>query len=91
MTRGSVRSVIAEYDPEARATYLALTDRPVARTVSVSDLVIVDIDDVGEPVGVEFALEPARVTNAMLTALVREFPALRPLVDDRSWLLTATS
>lgn len=83
--------MIAEYDPEARATYLALIDRAVARTVSVGDLIMVDVDDNGEPVGVEFALEPAHVTDAMLATLVREFPVLRPVADDRSWLLTATS
>jgi len=43
----------ATYDPEAEATYIYLNYRPVARTVSVSEFVNIDLADDGSAVGVE--------------------------------------
>lgn len=51
--------MIAEYDPDAKATNVALNDHVVARTVGVTDLVMVDGDAAGEPV---VALRRHRVT-----------------------------
>jgi uncharacterized protein YuzE len=45
--------VKATYDAECGATYVLLSDEPVARTVELSDLVHVDLDADGNPVGVE--------------------------------------
>ncbi len=42
-----------QYDAEAEACYLELSRRPLARTVHLDDGVMVDVDEAGEPVGVE--------------------------------------
>jgi uncharacterized protein YuzE len=57
-------------------------------TVSVSDLVMVDLSESGEPVGVEFAVPPSHITGEMLDRLVNAFPALKSLRDTDTWLLT---
>lgn len=76
------------YDIQAGATYVTLTEHKVARTVSVSDLVMVDLDDQGQPVGVEFVVPPAKITSKMLDRLSDRFPTLKNLHDTESWLLT---
>jgi uncharacterized protein YuzE len=43
----------ATYDAAARAHYVHLTERPVSRTVELSDSVMVDLDENGDVVGVE--------------------------------------
>ena len=43
-----------QYDALADACYLELNTSPVARTVHLADSVMVDMDEVGEPVGAEF-------------------------------------
>jgi len=74
--------MIVEYDREVGATYIGLLPkRAVARTVSVSDLVMVDLDADGEPIGVEFAVGPERVTAQMLDRAVERFPTLRVPLD----------
>lgn len=73
------------------ATYVQLADDTVKvrRTVSVSDLVMVDLDQDGEIVGVDFAVPPVAITDAMLGRLADAFPRpFKQLAHDRSWLLT---
>lgn len=41
-------------DADVNALYIRLTDRPVARTVEIEEMVLLDLDNRGEPVGVEF-------------------------------------
>lgn len=82
--------MIVSYDLEAGATYVELVvDAGLVRTVSVSDLVMVDVDKYGQPVGVEFAVPPARITGDMLAQLADRFPDLKALHDPHTWLLTA--
>lgn len=81
--------MLVTYDVEAGATYLELTDAEVARTVSVSDLVMVDLDARDEAIGVEFAVPPSKITAVMLDGLIEGFPHLKGLRDTDSWLLTA--
>jgi uncharacterized protein YuzE len=78
---GSGKMLIT-YDTEARATYLALRDAPVASTVSTPDpLVNVDLDQEGEPVGVEIDLPPnAKAFWSARKGLARQFPELRDVV-----------
>jgi uncharacterized protein YuzE len=45
--------VRAWYDPEADALEIRLNDHPVARTVAVTDLHMVDLDAEGRPVAIE--------------------------------------
>jgi uncharacterized protein YuzE len=74
MERSSLPMMLVTYDAEVGATYLKLADAVVARTVSVSDLVMVDLDNRGEAIGVEFAVPPSKITAVMLDRLAERFP-----------------
>jgi uncharacterized protein YuzE len=67
------------YDAGVGATYLKLADAVVARTVSVSDLVMIDLDARDEAIGVEFAVAPSKITVVMLARLAERFPHLKSL------------
>jgi len=41
------------FDSEVRALYLRFTDRPVTRSVELSETAYIDVYDRGEPVGLE--------------------------------------
>jgi uncharacterized protein YuzE len=69
--------MIIEQDVEAGAVYFALTDAPVARTVHVSDLIMVDVDENNHPVGVEFAMVPQQATWDQLGPLFNAYPELK--------------
>ena len=81
--------MLVTYDTEVGATYLKLADAVVARTVSVSDLVMVDLGARDEEIGVEFAVLPSKITVVMLDRLAERFPHLKSLRDTDAWLLTA--
>jgi uncharacterized protein YuzE len=42
------------FDEDANALYIALHEGQVARTIEITDMVYVDVDVHGTPVGVEF-------------------------------------
>ncbi len=75
------------YDPEARVTYVKWAIGEVARTAEIGDLMMVDVDEDGHPLGVEFLMAPTSVTQPMLEALVDAFPALKALSDMSKWVL----
>ncbi|MDO9498103.1 MAG: DUF2283 domain-containing protein [Nocardioides sp.] len=77
------------YDPAARATYVRLTDAKVVSTKDVTDLVMVDLDEHQEPVGVEFLTLPNRISADTLHQLADAYPSLKALVDTDRWLLPA--
>lgn len=66
-----------QYDAEADACYLELNTSPVARTVHLADSVMVDVDEVGEPVGVELLWAQDAIPLEALTLVVERFPFLR--------------
>lgn len=74
---------LAETDIETGATYVRLSSAPVASTRHVADLVMVDLDSQGEPVGVEFAGGQPDKEDAL--ALFNQFPSLKetlgPVLD----------
>ena len=72
----SVVEMKAQYDAEAEACYLEVSARPVARTVHLADGVMVDVDDAGEPVGVEFLWGRDEVSVEALTLVVERLPSL---------------
>lgn len=74
------------YSLAAGATYIQWTSNPVAHTVSVSDLVMVDLDADGQPVGVDFAVSPQKITDRMLTRVAERFPSLKGLLDRQTWM-----
>lgn len=82
--------MLVSYDVDAGATYVRLSSDDVARTAHVSDLVMVDLNEHGDPVGVEFVVPPAQVSDKMLWAVADRFESLKPLAADRSWLLTTS-
>lgn len=43
----------AEYDAEADAIYVRLSDRPLVRTIQIDDTRNIDVAEDGTPVGVE--------------------------------------
>lgn len=65
-----------QYDAAADACYLALDGGPVARTVHLADGVMVDVDEVGEPVGVELLWARDAIPVAALTLVIEHFPLL---------------
>lgn len=77
------------YDPDIGATYVEWADGAVERTVSVSDLVMVDVDREGAPVGVEFAVAPNRITDVMVSLLTDAFPVLKEKGHREDWLYTS--
>jgi uncharacterized protein YuzE len=72
----SVKDVNVQHDPQADACYLEMSDKPVVRTVLLSDGVMVDVDESGEPVGVEFLWARDDVPAEALTLVVQRFPSL---------------
>ncbi len=66
-----------QYDAEADPCYLELNTSPVARTVHLADSVMVDMDEVGEPVGAEFLWAQDAIPLEALTLVVERFPSLR--------------
>jgi uncharacterized protein YuzE len=86
--RGSVDTMMVTYTGDATYVYLTDVQPPVARTVSLSGLVMVDLDVDGQPVGVEFAVPPAKITDGMLHRVADRFPdQFKDLAANRSWLL----
>ena len=72
--------MLVEADTESGGVYFDLLDGAsvsVALTVHVADLVMVDLDDTGRPIGVEFAAEP---TEGEWAALESRYPDLRAML-----------
>ena len=51
-----VAALRVRYDAEADAMYLRLRDGSVADTVEIEQMVYVDVDDAGHPLGIEFVV-----------------------------------
>lgn len=82
--------MLVQYDTEAGATYVELVDEAaVARTVEVSDLVMVDVDAQGQPVGVEFVVPPRLITDEMLFAVADRFSDLKEMAIHKDWLFAS--
>jgi uncharacterized protein YuzE len=71
-----------DFDPEAQAWYLTLTDEPVSMTVHISDEVAVDVDAQQTLVGVEFLLAPAAFDADVREALFERFPVVREALTE---------
>ncbi len=73
-------SVFLEHDAHSGASYLRILDAPVARSIHVTDLVMVDVEDSGQPVGVEFTMGTHAATPEDMRELFRAFPALEKVL-----------
>lgn len=69
--------VLVETDLSTGASYFVLSDEPVAATVHISDLVMVDVDADGAPVAVDVAAPVARVSWETWLRLYERFPTLK--------------
>lgn len=69
--------MLMERDEGTGATYYTVGDGVRARTVHVSDLIMVDVDDDGAPVGVEFAVALGHLPRAEIKRLLGSFPTLQ--------------
>ena len=75
--------MIVEQDVDARATYISLTEGEVARTVSIGDLIMVDLDKDGDVVGVELLVTTHEISSLPrddLLALANAYPVMVDLV-----------
>ena len=63
-----------EQDDHSGASYLRISQAPVVRTVHVGDMILVDVDESGEPVGIEFAMGASHLTPDEAAALIQAFP-----------------
>lgn len=74
------------YDLASRATYIRIRKGDVARTVDVSDTVMVDLDIDSNPLGVEFLTLPVDISPASIEAVVERFPVFKILRDPERWM-----
>lgn len=51
------------FDQDANTLYIAIRAGEIARTVELTDLVYVDVDASGDPLGIEFAKADELVTS----------------------------
>lgn len=70
-------AVMVSYDPDVDATYVKVADAPVASTDTLADLVAVDLDAAGQPVGVEVLKAPGAVSASDEAVVLRRYPGLR--------------
>lgn len=73
--------MVVTYDSEANATYVKVSDAPIATTRQFGDSLAVDLDADGEPVGVELLMAPAQATDAVLAPLLVAYPGLSTVHD----------
>jgi len=74
--------MVVEYDTEAGAFYVRVTDEPVARTFEVSSFMRVDLDAAENVVGLELLCLPAAVAADERAVLATHYPAAaRGLVE----------
>lgn len=72
--------MMAEWDTEAGASYLTVSDREVARTRHFGDLVSVDLDEAGAVVGIE-VLAPLAEAGRLLQPVIEEFSDLKAVLS----------
>lgn len=77
------------YDPQAKASYIALSDEPVAKTVEYADFINLDLDGRGHLIGIELLwIRPRQVAvqiHRKLNRLAEEYriPDLRHLHPEK--------
>lgn len=69
--------MLVTYDPDVDASYVRVSDGAVASTDSLTDLLAVDLDAGGLPVGLEVLKAPGAVTSADEAVVTGRYPLLR--------------
>jgi len=75
------------YSPDIEGIYVTVSDEPVASSVEISDLVTVDLDAAGNPVGVEFVMRAENLSEDHWRAVYERFPQLSPSTSVRANVL----
>ncbi len=82
-TRTRSESMFAEHDLERGTTYVRLSEAPVARTLlHISDVILVDVDDYGTPVGVEVVAPLDTIEQEDWYALAKVVPAVKQIFKE---------
>jgi uncharacterized protein YuzE len=71
--------MFAEADMKTGAIYVLLSEASVARTLHVSDVIMVDVDEDDTPVGIEFAVPVASVDQHDWHALAEVVPEVKEI------------
>lgn len=84
-----MRVLEVAYDSQAKASYIALNDEPVAKTLEYADFINLDLNKRGDLIGIELLwMRPRKVTvqiHQKLEQLAREYhmPELRRLHPEK--------
>jgi Domain of unknown function (DUF4258) len=79
----SSESTFAEHDLLAGSTYVQLSEAPVARTLlHISDVIMVDVDDYGRPVGVEVVARLDTIEREDWYALAKVVPEVKQIFKE---------
>lgn len=73
--------MVVTYDPDADATYVSLSEGEVARTDSLSDLIAVDLNAAGAPIGVELLKAPGSVSAGDAKLVTARYPSLKVVFE----------
>lgn len=71
--------MFAETDIKTGATYILLSETSVKRTLHVSDVVMVDLNDDDAPVGIELAVPAATLDRRDWHALAHAVPEVKAI------------
>jgi uncharacterized protein YuzE len=75
--------MFAETDLKTGATYVQLSEAPVARTlVHLSEVIMVDVDEYGTPVGVEIVAPVDTIDREDWRALADVVPEVKQIFRD---------
>ncbi|MCU4183520.1 DUF2283 domain-containing protein [Acidiferrimicrobium sp. IK] len=69
--------MLVTYDPEVDASYVRVSEGAIVSTDSFTDLLAVDLDAAGVPVGLEVLKAPGAVTSADEAVVTDRYPTLR--------------
>jgi hypothetical protein len=82
-TETSCESQFAEHDLTAGTTYVRLSEAPTAHTLHhISDVIMVDVDDAGRPVGVELLVPPDTIKPEDWYALAKVVPEVKQIFNE---------
>jgi uncharacterized protein YuzE len=71
--------MFAEADMRTGAVYVTVSEGAVARTVDVSDVIMVDVDDDDTPLGIDFAVPIDAVDERDWHALAELLPEVKDI------------
>jgi uncharacterized protein YuzE len=77
------QSMFVEHDLNTGTTYVQLSEAPVARTLlDISDVIMVDVDDYGTPVGIEVVAPLDTIEREDWYALAKVVPEVKQIFKE---------